>query len=120
METLSKVSKCLICSSEYTKKTYNQLYCSKNCNCKAQRQKRQEYLNKVKTEKGCAKCGYNEHPAALQFNHLDRSEKSFNIGEYKTLSMETINKEIDKCEVLCTNCHAIYTQQNHYTRMGTA
>ena len=94
-------------------------YCGTKCNNKAQTKKRQEFLNEYKLNKGCARCGYNENSAALQFNHLDPDQKSFNIGENKRKKLETILEEIEKCEVLCANCHAIYTQENHYTRMGT-
>jgi hypothetical protein len=63
-----------------------------------------------KVEQGCVDCGYNDHPAALEFDHLPGEDKLFNIGEklgvYKP---ETIWAEIAKCEVVCANCHAIRT-----------
>ena len=105
------------CGIEFTPNRSFQIHCSTKCNNKAQRDKRQDYLNQVKLEAGCARCGYNEHPEALQFNHLNPAEKSFNIGENKKLNLETIKQEIAKCEVLCANCHAVYTKQNHYTRV---
>ena len=118
MGTLSKIP-CRRCELEFKPKRSFQIYCSTKCNEKAQRIKRQEYLDAIKLKKGCARCGYKEAAEALQFNHLDPETKSFNIGECKRKNLETINKEIDKCEVLCANCHAIYTKANHHsTRMG--
>jgi len=116
METLRE--KTCHCGVVFIPKKSFQIHCSTDCNNKHQRNKRQNYLNEVKLEAGCARCGYNEHPEALQFNHLNPDEKSFNIGENKRKKLETIKAEIAKCEVLCANCHAIYTKQNHYARVG--
>ena len=61
----------------------------------------------------CLKCGYNKCPAALTFHHRDPNEKEFNIGglneRIKTLSDldDTIKEELDKCDLLCANCHII-------------
>ena len=61
-------------------------------------------------EKGCADCGYNAHPSALEFDHAPGSKKVFNIGEkIGSYSRETLWAEISKCEVVCANCHAIRT-----------
>jgi len=56
----------------------------------------------------CQKCGYNNHLAALQFHHLDPNEKEFTISSSKhSYSWELIQKELDKCILLCSNCHSI-------------
>lgn len=63
-----------------------------------------------KVELGCADCGYNRHPAALQFDHRPSEVKLFNIGEQAgNYKPETIWTEIAKCDVVCANCHAIRT-----------
>ncbi len=58
----------------------------------------------------CERCGFN-HPAALDFHHLDPKEKDFKVSENKaTCSPEKkklILKEIEKCIVLCSNCHRV-------------
>jgi hypothetical protein len=117
MEPLSKIP-CGNCGVIFEQTKPWGKYCSSHCNNKAQRKKRQEFLNNYKLEEGCARCGYNFHPAALQFNHIDPTTKGFNIGENKNKSLELILLEIEKCEVLCANCHAIHTQENHYSRLG--
>lgn len=54
----------------------------------------------------CEKCGYNKCVAALDFHHLDIDEKQFNISNKGlTLSIEKMKKEVDKCILLCSNCH---------------
>lgn len=55
----------------------------------------------------CQKCGYNECQAALDFHHRNPEEKEFSICKrygYRILS-ERIKKELDKCDLLCANCH---------------
>ncbi len=53
----------------------------------------------------CA-CGESD-PACLQFDHNDPSTKSYNIGDQSNRkSWDNLKLEIDKCTVLCANCHA--------------
>jgi len=67
-------------------------------------------IHKYQMEKGCADCGYNAHPAALEFDHTPGTEKKFNIGEeIGNRSREALWEEIAKCDVVCANCHAIRT-----------
>ena len=67
------------------------------------------FLAEYKQELGCAICGYNSHPAALTFDHIDPNGKVNNIANYGTLSWEKLLTEITKCRVLCANCHFIHT-----------
>lgn len=54
----------------------------------------------------CQKCNYDKCNAALDFHHLDPNEKDFGIGEKGyTRSWEKIKIELDKCILLCANCH---------------
>lgn len=70
---------------------------------------REEYLN-YKKKLFCSRCGISDY-RVLQFHHKN-SDKEFNvsskIGQRK---LSSLMKEIDKCEVLCANCHSI----EHYT-----
>ena len=52
----------------------------------------------------CQVCGYNKCIQALQFHHLDPTHKDFSIA-HVTRSWEGIKKEIDKCILVCGNCH---------------
>ena len=74
-----------------------------------------KFCNRVKLLKGCAECGYKEHPAALHFNHIDPAKKIGNVSKMKT--WDTVKKEMRKCEVLCANCHAVKTvKEKHYLK----
>lgn len=60
---------------------------------------------------GCKKCGYNKCQAALSFHHLDEKSKKFEISSSTkifrsiySITEEIIN-ELDKCDLLCINCH---------------
>jgi len=73
-------------------------------------ERKMKEIHDYQLEKGCVDCGYNKHPAALEFDHVNSEEKRFNIGEeVGCLSREELWAEIAKCEVVCANCHAIRT-----------
>lgn len=60
----------------------------------------------------CQHCGWDKHPAALQFHHRDPSQKIFNvttrqITSPKKVPWEMVVDEIQKCDLLCANCHFI-------------
>jgi hypothetical protein len=56
----------------------------------------------------CIVCGYNKSvPRAFVFHHRDPTKKDFNIGNGKTTrSFERLKKEADKCDLMCSRCHA--------------
>lgn len=51
----------------------------------------------------CQICGYDKCPAAFDFHHLDPDEKDFAISE--VMDWERLVVELDKCVLLCANCH---------------
>jgi hypothetical protein len=63
-------------------------------------------VSKIKAELGCQRCGEND-PVCLDFHHIDELNKAFKIswGVSTALPWEDILYEIDKCDVLCANCH---------------
>jgi hypothetical protein len=52
----------------------------------------------------CANCGYSRCVQALEFHHINPFEKDFTISG-KTVSTEVLKQELDKCVMLCSNCH---------------
>jgi Helix-turn-helix domain len=55
----------------------------------------------------CALCGYDRHPAALHFHHVDPASKSFVLSRQGvTRSFSEAAAEADKCVLLCGNCRA--------------
>ena len=54
----------------------------------------------------CAICGYDKCSSALEFHHIDPKQKDFGIGEKGyTRSWEKVKHELDKCILICSNCH---------------
>lgn len=56
----------------------------------------------------CSICGYAKCLAALEFHHRDPNQKEFLLANKKYLSAlinESVFKELDKCDLLCANCH---------------
>lgn len=54
----------------------------------------------------CEICGYDRCVQALEFHHLDPNTKDFNISsKWNSKSWETIQAELDKCILVCSNCH---------------
>lgn len=80
---------------------------------KERKQKLREWLLELKSELRCVECG-EEHIATLHFHHNDPSKKDMSIC--KTIqngwSKRRILAEIEKCKVLCANCHSILHWNN--------
>ncbi len=54
----------------------------------------------------CQLCGYAKCIGALELHHINSKEKSFGIGDRGyTRSWDKIRNELDKCVLLCANCH---------------
>lgn len=78
-------------------------------------QKKREWLQRLKVERGCTDCGYDKHPAALEFDHRDGGEKDFILARCSSYGWDRIREEVDKCEVVCANCHRIRTVERGQT-----
>lgn len=69
--------------------------------------------NQLLKHKGnkCEKCGYSKCNSALEFHHINPQEKEFNISKYTSnnnVNIEGAIQEIEKCALLCANCHREY------------
>jgi hypothetical protein len=64
----------------------------------------------------CADCGGAYPPYVMHFDHRDPTTKLFGIGgSGGTRSIEKILEEIEKCDVVCANCHAERTHRQRLT-----
>lgn len=77
------------------------------------RQKNKERAVKYKGGK-CVKCGYDKCIIALEFHHIDPKEKDFSPSSNMNKSWEKIKLELDKCILVCSNCH----REIHYNLYG--
>lgn len=68
------------------------------------RKERKGFLADYKRDCGCRICAENE-PCCLDFHHINGKEKDFTLATLRSYSEETMMKEINKCAILCSNCH---------------
>ena len=75
-------------------------------NVRRRRKEYQEWILEIKKKLHCEECNEN-HPAVIDFHHLDGDEKEKAISNMvsELLPKKKILAEIDKCIVLCANCH---------------
>ena len=77
--------------------------------------RRRELLDRYKIKQGCADCGYNANPYALQWDHDDPDKKIYTPHRMASYSIKKIFAEARKCTIRCANCHAIRTvEEKHY------
>lgn len=95
--------KCSLCEREMAEKDRRRRRCSP-CEVRVRR-----YLNKVKSVEylggKCSACGFCGSFAAFDFHHV--RAKSFPLAENLNRPWSILREELDKCVLLCRNCHAI-------------
>jgi len=97
---------CSLCGKnfiDYQRK--NRTRCG-SCNTKIRRFRAKSAAIKYLGGK-CELCGWTGNQAAFQFHHKNSLEKDFIIGNVANKSWEIIKKELNKCMLLCANCHSI-------------
>ena len=110
--------KCCECKNVKTTEefyNYNKIsaYC-KVCYGIKTRERQKRFKEKCIEYKGgkCTSCGYNKCIAALEFHHRDPSTKKFSIVKAWTKGFKReVIEELEKCELLCANCH----REAHYS-----
>ena len=83
----------------------------KDCQCERIKQGQREtrdYIQSLKTK--CSRCGYDKCVEALDFHHINPKEKDGVLSRYSRrvfspATKDLIDREVEKCEVLCANCH---------------
>jgi hypothetical protein len=105
----NRTGRCAAC------RTYSRLTpYGKQANCARSRKNHAEFRVKIaaiKVERGCVDCGYNGHPAALDFDHLPGAVKVKSVSLMWGYAWDKVLAEIAKCEVVCSNCHRIRTAE---------
>lgn len=108
-------SKCKDC-----KKVYNQSHYQKDKESYSKRARKNtarykaaaaEYILEHLQEHPCVDCGEPD-PVVLEFDHLRDKKKNLSRMVSNGCSIQNLQKEIDKCEVRCANCHRRKTAKN--------
>lgn len=55
----------------------------------------------------CYSCNQSFHPAVFEFHHRNPNEKDRDPSKLLSLKWERVTEELDKCELLCANCHRL-------------
>ena len=53
----------------------------------------------------CVDCGLIDDICVYDFHHIDPTKKDLSFGQRGCISFEKLKKELDKCRLLCSNCH---------------
>ena len=71
------------------------------------RKSMQAFVRDIKTGKPCVDCGVSYAPHVMQFDHV-RGKKEFNLSSVSShfVAKHRVLAEIEKCEIVCANCHA--------------
>lgn len=109
---MNKGSNCIVCKNVLSGK--QSLYCSIKCknsvhqSYPAQKKRGLERKLYFVTKLGgkCTSCGYATNLSALAFHHLNGKEFQLDARSLSNRKIEPILNEIEKCILLCNNCHA--------------
>ncbi len=114
-------SKCKDCM-KIADKEYYKNYINKNIGRKeeletARYEKIKEELWLIKSNP-CIDCKNKYHPFCMDFDHLKDKTKNISDMLNSGCSLDAIKKEIEKCELVCSNCHRLRTYNR--TQQGVA
>lgn len=113
---VNKGCRCDICKA--ARAAYMRLWRGKNIernreNDRNSKRKVALWLKEYKESHPCTDCGQFFLSVVMDFDHV-KGEKLFNIGpSVNSYSRTRILTEIEKCELVCANCHRIRTYLRH-------
>ena len=93
---------------EFRRKKRNIRHCKQCVRAQQVKRTRQFKLDCIDYKGGkCQKCGYKKCQAAIEFHHRIPEQKDFSINNNLNRRNidDRIKKELDKCDILCANCH---------------
>lgn len=124
MQQLSKAERNRIAARKYyyahkeQQQERHRLWASENKDyiiSKQRENKRQRKIKAIDYLGGvCKRCGGSYHPAVFEFHHRNPLEKDRDPSKMMQLSWERITTELDKCELLCANCHRLEHHERTY------
>lgn len=101
---------CKACKREHAAAHYQANKTRRQAHNKRLQAEFRNWYTSLKAGRPCADCGQVFHPAAMHWDHLPGYEKTAALGVLvRHGSRQRILEEIEKCELVCANCHAIRT-----------
>ena len=119
---MATVCKWHLCDKTTDGRSSNAKFCSDKCKSKwgvtvTRHRRKAECVARLGGK--CVRCGYDKCPAALEFHHRDRTAKEFPITQYlNKASKDRLFAEVDKCDLVCANCHREVEDEIHSRRMA--
>ena len=100
---------------EYRRRYYHRNKESQKIKIISRKKSITEWAKNLKSKLKCEICGFN-HPAALDFHHNNPKEKDMEISMAMRngWSKKRILSEIEKCKILCANCHRVFHNTINY------
>lgn len=83
--------------------------------------RRADFRNRIryiKESNPCVDCGGFFHFSAMDFDHTE-DNKSFGVAMFGGYKWEKVQAEIDKCELVCSNCHRVRTWKRKQSQRST-
>ena len=121
----TRAGECKTCHNRYGKAWYQRNRAKQMAYVNARRRRLSEqirlFLLDYLKSHPCRVCGI-DNPVVLEFHHKNPQEKKYNIAHliHRGCTLEVVKKEVEKCDVLCANCHRIETASEHtwYKNLG--
>lgn len=103
-------TKCQLCSRALSKKHYQQNKAHAAKYNKQRRQRNRQFMIDYLSGQICIDCKQKYPSVCYDFDHV-RGSKTTNVSSMLDCSIETLKKEISKCEIRCSNCHRLKTSR---------
>ena len=105
---------CRECGKELTRSHYKlnkRAYLDRNARTYA---RHRELIRQAKS-RPCADCGVQYPYYVMDFDHRVGEAKTFELNSVARKTVREIMREIEKCDVVCSNCHR---ERTHRRRVG--
>lgn len=106
---------CITCQKAANRKSYEKNKTKVMARNKAVRQQQRAAILEHKHNTPCTDCKKIFHPYIMEFDHRDADTKRFSIGRTGRRSNPTIQDELEKCDLVCANCHKLRTFKRRLT-----
>jgi hypothetical protein len=123
---------CSLCGADFQKTCRGtQIYCGEKCVNRARHRQQKAkssarriamaaFIKSVKARTPCSDCGLFYPPVVMDFDHRPGEKKSRNVGYMTSAGRAAVEREMAKCDVVCSNCHRLRTQQRFDARRSAA
>ena len=124
---------CRYCDKQYPEHDFgvaatfpNKIYRRQKCRYCYRQTKRdlikryRKWIEEYKQERQCKKCGVSDF-RVLDFHHGGLEAKGFNVSDFRhRVGFEKLKEEIEKCSLLCANCHRVVHYEAGKKKSGMA